>query len=354
MTRPFVSVLIDTYNHERFIEQAVVSVLEQGLSATEMEVIVVDDGSTDNTAAIVRKFAPRARYLFKPNGGQASAFNAGIPKMRGEIASFLDGDDWWAPNKLSKTVEQLVKSLDVGAVGHGYYEVHCDDRPLGVIVPEKPFRLHLRDVDTARLFSHLRGFFGTSKITIRRALLDRILPIPEELVIEADEYIFTLAPAIADAIVLDEPLFYYRFHGGNLFQFGSGDPVKYRRKHTVLAVLLRTLPSRLAELGVAPEVVQAILEPVQVDAERIRLCLDGGWPWETFGVERAAYRLAYRDADFGYGLFKALVLALAALLPPKGFYRLRQWYADKNLRELRKIVGEPTPAAPVVERRMEI
>jgi len=354
MTRPFVSVLIDTYNHERFIEQALVSVLEQGLSAAEMEVIVVDDGSTDNTSAVVRKFAPRVRYLFKPNGGQASAFNAGIPEMRGEIASFLDCDDWWAPHKLPKALQQLARNPDIGAVGHGYYEVYSDDRPLSVVVPEKPFRLHLRDVATARLFSYLRGFFGTSKITTRRALLDRILPIPEELVIEADEYIFTLAPAIADAIVLDEPLFYYRFHGGNLFQFGSNDPVNYRRKQAVLAALLRTLPSRLAELGVAPEVVQAVLEPVWVDAERIRLRLDGGWPWDTFRVERAAYRLAYRDVDFGYGLFKAVALALTALLPPKGFYRLRQWYAEKSLHELRNVIGEPTPAAPVVERRMEI
>ncbi len=59
MSRPFVSVLIDTYNHERFIEEAIVSVLEQDVSAAEMEVIVVDDGSTDDTPAIVRKCAPQ-------------------------------------------------------------------------------------------------------------------------------------------------------------------------------------------------------------------------------------------------------------------------------------------------------
>src|SRR5437870_8778124 len=174
MTRPVISVLIDTYNHEGFIEQALVSVLEQGLSAEEMEVIVVDDGSADNTSAIVRKFAPRVRYLFKPNGGQASAFNAGIPEMRGEIASFLDGDDWWVPNKLSKTVEQLARNPDIGVVGHGYYEVHSDGRPLGIVVPEKPFRLHLRDVATARLLSYLRGLFGTWRITMRRDLADWI------------------------------------------------------------------------------------------------------------------------------------------------------------------------------------
>src|SRR6266852_3372319 len=96
----FISVLIDTYNHERFIERAIVSVLEQDVSEAEREIIVVDDGSVDRTPEIVRKFEPRVRLLRKANGGQASAFNAGIPECVGEIVALLDGDDWWAPRKL--------------------------------------------------------------------------------------------------------------------------------------------------------------------------------------------------------------------------------------------------------------
>lgn len=94
MGKPFVSVLIDTYNHERFIEQAIVSVLEQDFPASDREIIVVDDGSTDRTQEIVRKFKPHIRLLCKENGGQASAFNAGIPECKGEIVAFLDADDW--------------------------------------------------------------------------------------------------------------------------------------------------------------------------------------------------------------------------------------------------------------------
>jgi glycosyltransferase involved in cell wall biosynthesis len=65
MTTPHISVLIDTYNHERFIEQAIVSVLEQNFPAGEMEIVVVDDGSTDSTPLIVEKFLPRLRYIRK-------------------------------------------------------------------------------------------------------------------------------------------------------------------------------------------------------------------------------------------------------------------------------------------------
>ena len=90
MTTPHISVLIDTYNHERFLEQAIVSVLEQDFPASEIEIVLVDDGSTDSTPSIVEKFLPQLRYIRKKNGGQASAFNLAIPELRGSIVAFLD------------------------------------------------------------------------------------------------------------------------------------------------------------------------------------------------------------------------------------------------------------------------
>ena len=126
MAKPFVSVLIDTYNHERFIEKAIVSVLEQDYPAAEREVLVVDDGSNDRTPEIIRKFEPHVRVLWKENGGQASAFNAGIPECKGEIVAFLDGDDWWAGNKLTSVVQAMAASSSVGIVGHGIVVVGRD------------------------------------------------------------------------------------------------------------------------------------------------------------------------------------------------------------------------------------
>src|SRR5260370_5231207 len=99
LAKSFVSVLIDTYNHERFIEQAIVSVLEQDFPEAEREIIVVDDGSTDRTPEIVKKFEPRVRLLSKENRGQASAVNAGIPVYRRELAAFLDGAESPAPRQ---------------------------------------------------------------------------------------------------------------------------------------------------------------------------------------------------------------------------------------------------------------
>src|SRR6516225_6649559 len=104
---PLLTVLIDTYNHERYIEQAVISAIEQDFPSSAYEILVVDDGSTDRTPEIVSKFAPRVRLLQKKNGGQASAFNAAFPEIRGDIVAFLDCDDWFAPRKLTAVMHAL-------------------------------------------------------------------------------------------------------------------------------------------------------------------------------------------------------------------------------------------------------
>jgi len=75
-----------------------------------LEIVVVDDGSTDQTPSIIQKFVPRVKHARKKNGGQASAFNAGFAEARGEIVAFLDGDDWWAKEKLLTVADALERN----------------------------------------------------------------------------------------------------------------------------------------------------------------------------------------------------------------------------------------------------
>jgi cellulose synthase/poly-beta-1,6-N-acetylglucosamine synthase-like glycosyltransferase len=346
-----VSILIDTYNHERFIERAIHSVLDQDMPMDDVEILVVDDGSTDATPEIVRRFEPRVRLLRKPNGGQASAFNLGFAEVRGEILATLDGDDWWAREKLRRVLETLEANPAVGFVGHGFYEEYSDGRPIGLILPGQPYRIELSSTHEADLFRHVAAFCGTSRMTIRKQLLEQILPIPEELTIEADEYIFTLAPALAPAMILNEPLCYYGIHSGNLFQFGKFEPVKARRKMNVLDVLLRELPPKLRKFGASEDIIATLFQGTQVEAGRIRLSLDGGSPLQAFSVERAAFKASYRQVTWRYRLFRAFVLLQTLLLPPRLFYRLRRWYTEKGLSRFRSWTGEPAPAVQMVERR---
>src|SRR6202451_2783321 len=178
MKTPAVTVLIDTFNHERFIEEAIVSVLEQDFPATEMEILVVDDGSTDRTPELVRKFAPRVRYARKENGGQASAFNFGIPMAQGEIIAFLDGDDWWAKPKVSKVVQTLSSRPDVGVVGHGIYEVDSDTGRTSATLPEESGDIDLHTVAGAAFFRHMMCFFGPSRVAHLNGGVEPRPPLP--------------------------------------------------------------------------------------------------------------------------------------------------------------------------------
>ncbi len=351
MAKPFVSVLIDTYNHERFIEQAITSVLDQDMSMVGVEILVVDDGSTDGTAEIVRRFEPRVRLLRKANGGQASAFNAGIAQCQGEIIVFLDADDWWEKEKLRNVLDVFGANPEIGAVGNGLYEVDESGRRLFVNVPDRSYRCFFHSVEEGAWFRELMSFMGTSRLAIRRAVLGRILPVPEAIVIEADEYLATLAVAISGAIVIDQPLTNYRFHSGNLYQYGAFDRKKAGRKASALMCLSRELPVRLRELGIPAEISNAALESRDLEARRLHLSVNGGTPWATFQVERAAYRVSYKDRSAGYRVFQSMVLGMTLVLPPRTFYRLRNRYADWGLHRIRKVIGEPIHTDSLVARK---
>jgi len=349
MPKPFVSVLIDTYNHERFIEQAIVSVLEQDFPASDREIIVVDDGSADGTPEIVRKFEPHVRLLCKENGGQASAFNAGIPECKGEVVAFLDGDDWWNQTKLSAVSRELHADCDVGAVGHGLYEVNDKGEQPILNIPNRTYRNLLRSQADAVELTELLSFLGTSRLTVRKATLNKILPVPDTLL--ADLFLAAMATAVSGALVVEQPLTNYRLHAANIYQFSEFDKSRMRRKLEGLRSFGRELPPRLRQWGVPQVVVDVLMYPSWLDAERLRLALGDGWPWDTLKIEREAHRHAYRGATFGYHVFHAAVLAAAAVLPPAAFYRLRSWYAAKGLARARKAVGSAEPVPSLVVRK---
>jgi hypothetical protein len=326
MPRSFVSVLIDTYNHEGFIEQAITSVLEQDFPVSEREIIVVDDGSSDRTPEIVGKFAPTVRLLRKPNGGQASAFNAGIPECRGEIIAFLDGDDWWAHGKLHCVADTMVRDRTIGMTGHAIIESFENGRER-VIALEQPERLRLTTVRAAQIFRLLRTYLGTSRLTLRAEIARKILYVPEALVIEADEYLFTVAATLAEFVVMKEPLTHYRIHAGNLFLAAGSNPLAMRSKQRVLAALAAVLRSALPAHGAPQEVADCVLELVEAEAAQLRLMLDGGESWETYRTEGTIYQIQHGDATWKQKLFREVTMIPALLLPPRWFYAARRWVA---------------------------
>ena len=344
---PHVSVLVNTYNHERFIAQALASVAEQDFPSTEIETIVVDDGSTDATPEIVKQFLPGVQFIRKSNGGQVSALHEAVAHSSGDIIAFLDGDDWWTKDKLSRVVGALDKHPSLAAVGHGFYE--ADDQGLvrRALELDSEYQLSFETPDAARFAASMRTFGGTSKLTMRRSALERALPVPSDLPF-FDNFLFFQAIATSGAMLLPQPLCYYRLHSGNLYASDTRNKDRLRRKYQLEVGLVKHLPTNLSSLGVSDEIISAVLESDQMDSDRLRLLLDGGKPWNTFQVERAHFRKAYSDPDLGYKLFKRFVLVLTLFIPPRMFYHLRHWYSERNLRRIRERIVRTPPAAPDV------
>ncbi|MBX3010684.1 MAG: glycosyltransferase family 2 protein [Caldilineaceae bacterium] len=109
---PTISVIIPVYNGEAFLAEAITSVLAQ--SYQPREVIVVDDGSTDQTAQVARQFGSQIRYLYRPNGGPAAARNTGLTQARGEFVGFLDADDLWPTTSLARRLQSLQENPTAG------------------------------------------------------------------------------------------------------------------------------------------------------------------------------------------------------------------------------------------------
>ena len=345
MLNPAVTVLIDTYNHERFIEEALVSATEQDFPPSEMEILVVDDGSTDGTPEIVRKFAPRVRLLRKENGGQASAFNFGIPEARGEIVAFLDGDDWWARNKLTRVAETMAADPSLGIVGHGIVIVHRDGSQQLELLRDG-FRFRANTIEGARLLRRRGSFLGTSRMTIRRELLARIGGVPEAIRVQADEYLFTLAAVFANAQILEPALTFYRMHEANAFQTGAFDAERERRKQESLAVLARSLASRIEAEGIDRQVAQEAVAYTRAVAERLRLAMRGGWPWETAGTEWKMYRVSHPEASATHRAFKAITLVAALLMPPREYYDVQRCLGESRWYGRFRRVFIPPPRMP--------
>ena len=124
MSEILVSVIIPLYNCERYISQAVESILNQ--TYKKIEIIVVDDGSTDFSLKVVKTFQDeRIKIISRENGGLAKARNSGITEAKGEIAGFLDADDYWHPSKIETHIRHFKAYPEIG-LSYSYSQF-CDE-----------------------------------------------------------------------------------------------------------------------------------------------------------------------------------------------------------------------------------
>jgi glycosyltransferase involved in cell wall biosynthesis len=210
-TQPLVTILINNYNYARFLGEAIDSALNQ--TYPNIEVVVVDDGSTDNSLEIISRYEERILPVLKENGGQASAFNTGFAKTKGEIIVFLDADDYLFPH----TVEEVVAAWKPGIVKVQYRLQKIDNQknPIG-FCPAIDSPMDSGDVLPILLKKGRYISPVTSGNSFSRSVLTQIMPVPEaEFRLCADAYLIFLAPFYGEVVSIEKTLGVYRIHGSN-------------------------------------------------------------------------------------------------------------------------------------------
>lgn len=203
-----VSVIIPVYNGERYIEKSIKSVLDQ--SFRDIEIIIVDDGSTDGTANIIKKY--NVRYIYQNNKGPSAARNRGIKEAKGEYISFLDADDIYYPLKIEEQVQILEKFKDVDLVYNAVNVIDGDDEVLLTLSAE----VELDSKEDFYAYCLFRQPIPCPpSIMVRRKCFDKVI-YPENLV-NAEDYFFILEMAKYFKFkYIDKILYLYRRHQGNL------------------------------------------------------------------------------------------------------------------------------------------
>lgn len=211
---PIASVIVTNYNYAQHVGAAIDSALAQQGGA--VEVIVVDDGSTDESVEVIERYGNQVRLIEQPNGGQGSAFNTGFAASSAEIVIFLDADDVLAPDLVDR-LSVAFADTSIARVQFRLSVIDFDGAPTGQLMPPADVELASGDVGAQlTTFPDDITWQPTSGNAFRRSVLDQILPMPTaDYRICADYYLSNLTPVHGSVAVLDGVGGSYRVHDAN-------------------------------------------------------------------------------------------------------------------------------------------
>ena len=205
-----VSVIIPNYNYARFLSEAIESVLAQ--SYKPIEIIVVNNGSTDNSLEVLNSFENRIRIIDQPNLGQSGSRNSGLSQATGEYIAFLDADDIWHPKKIEKQLKLLSNTTRL--VYSGIIRFNDSDRT------EMYQQLPIFRGDCSEYFLSKPGvsivLSGESTAIFSRTLINEVGNFDGDLNSAAGWDFFRRCSRYSSFDFVPEPLTYYRAHGSNL------------------------------------------------------------------------------------------------------------------------------------------
>jgi len=354
--RPLVSIVVNNYNYGRYLGRSIESALAQ--TYPRMEVVAVDDASTDGSREVIRRY-PRVVPVFKAeNGGQGSALNAGFLASHGDIVIFLDADDYLEPD----AVAQVVAAWRPGTAKVQYRLAMVDGSGRTIdLFPPRDMRFESGDVVPLLL---RRGRYQTAVMSgnaFAREVLQHIFPIPEaEFRISADGYLVTLAPLFGPVLSIEEPLGVYRMHDQNAWARRESAAAE-RFRHSLLQDVnrYRALSTKAAELGLRPPDDPGMHDWLHLENRICSLCIDAAGhplkPDRRASLGLRGFEESWRDGTLRWTrrVMLAAWFLLVGLLPRRAALALVVWRMAPNGRPrlltalLRRVRGQQRHAPRV-------
>jgi hypothetical protein len=296
------SIVISTFNYADFLPASVESAL--AVDWPDKEIIVVDNGSTDNTRQVMEGFGDRIIPLFKEHDGQYTGVNTGFARSTGDVIIFLDSDDLLAPSILREVSRHWTSETTKAQVL--MQTIDGDGKLLPSIFPQLGAAPSPDDI---RKWQRATGFYPTPPASgniYSRRLLEQIFPLKDEGTPFSDSYCISAAPLFGDVVTVVQPLCFYRVHGRNDGAMSGLDAERIRRD---------------LERGLA------MFSYTQRRAAQRDVTMSSSAPWNSLWL--LPYRVASWKLDpaahpvAGENMFRILADSIKACFTPQGHGRTR-------------------------------
>ncbi len=248
---PLASIIIPTYNYAGYIKEAIDSVLNSNFPQDEVEIIVIDDGSTDNTGEVLSNYHDKIKYTYQTNQGKAKATQIGIDQSLGKYIFNLDADDYFLPDKLQKVVNIFELYSEVVHVAHPAICWHSEDQQRPEAIPENILNQNISGKELLSYFYKEKILFGGGSTFSAKASTLKSLNIPQSVDMYIDEYLLLFTLNQGNSFFIREPLSIWRIHkknfSGNNKKSEQDNHKAIRMLSNMQAVLDSTLNSDLPE-----------------------------------------------------------------------------------------------------------
>ena len=216
MTLPLVTVIIPTYNYATYITKAIDSVNSSNYPKERIQIIVVDDGSADNTQEVLSQYESEIEYFHQENQGKASATALAIAKATGQYCFNLDADDYFFPDRIKKAVEIFEKHQDIVHVGHPAKHIYSSSGKSKIEnIPEHLLEKPLAGAELLKIFYSSNFLYGGGSTFAARTEVLQSLSIPGSVDMFIDEYLLLHTLTRGNSYLLGDPLSAWLIHGGN-------------------------------------------------------------------------------------------------------------------------------------------